>query len=149
LALNGDLHATLERAGPFDLVYERYSLWSFAAMEYGLTSRVPGVLEVNAPLIEEQAEHRGLIDRSSAEQVAERVFGAATVLLAVSAEVAAYLQRYPAARDRVHVLPNAVNPDRFPPDLEPVLPARPGTLTVGFAGSLKPWHGLAILAEAF
>src|SRR5207245_10214636 len=98
LAANRDLRAALERHGPFDLVYERYSLWSFAGMEYAQALGVPGLLEVNALLIEEEAQYRALVDRASAEQVAQRVMGAATVLIAVSQEVAAYLQRYPAAR---------------------------------------------------
>ncbi len=149
LAANHDARSALARAGPFDLVYERYSLWSFAGMEYARTLNVPGVLEVNAPLIEEQAEHRGLVDRANAERVAERVFGAATVLIAVSEAIAAHLERYPATRGRVHVLPNGVNPDRFPAGLKPAYPAQPGTFTVGFVGTLKPWHGLAVLVEAF
>src|SRR2546422_11755314 len=32
-ALNDQLAALLDRAGPYDVVYERYSLWSFAGME--------------------------------------------------------------------------------------------------------------------
>jgi glycosyltransferase involved in cell wall biosynthesis len=100
-------------------------------------------------LIEEQAEHRGLADRAGAERVAERVFGAATALLAVSEEVAAYLGRYPATGGRTHVVPNGVNPERFPADLEPSCPGPPGTFTVGFVGSMKAWHGLPTLAEAF
>src|SRR5437660_4410369 len=32
LAGNAPLREELEREGPFDLVYERYSLWSFAGM---------------------------------------------------------------------------------------------------------------------
>jgi hypothetical protein len=63
----------LERVGPFDLVYERYSLWSFAAMEYAKAIGVPGLLEVNAPLIEEQAKYRGLVDRAGAERAAVNV----------------------------------------------------------------------------
>src|SRR6266571_6191600 len=50
LAANGELRASLEQAGPFDLVYERYSLWSFAGMEYAQNSGTPSWLEVNAPL---------------------------------------------------------------------------------------------------
>src|SRR5204863_9566725 len=55
----------------------------------------------------------------------------------------------PAGRGKVHVVPNGVNPERFPPDLKPSLPAASGTFTVGFAGSMKPWHGLGTLLEAF
>ena len=70
LALNQELRQSVEREDPFDLIYERYSLWSFGAIEYAHDSRTPSVLEVNAPLIEEQAEHRALIDRAAAERIA-------------------------------------------------------------------------------
>jgi glycosyltransferase involved in cell wall biosynthesis len=149
LAANDALRADLEQAGPFDLVYERYSLWSFAGMEHARAAGVPGLLEVNAPLIEEQAEHRTLADRGAAEGVARRAFDAAAVLLAVSTEVAEYLRGYPGTRGRIHVVPNGVNPDRFPPGLQPREPRDPDAFTVGFVGSLKPWHGLTILVEAF
>lgn len=149
LSSNLELRQALEQSGTFDLVYERYSLWSFTAMEYAQAAGIPGLLEVNAPLIEEQASHRGLVDRASAERVAKRVFGAATAIAAVSAEMKAYLTRYPGVAERVHVIPNGVNPERFPLGLSPALPAPPGTLTVGFVGTLKPWHGLPILVEAF
>lgn len=118
-------------------------------MEYACRAGVPGLLEVNAPLVDEQARYRGLVDRAGAERVAERAFGAATAMVAVSREIASYLEGYPAARGRVHVVPNGVNPDRFRPALEPLSAAAPGIFTVGFVGSLKPWHGLAFLVEAF
>src|SRR2546426_9054083 len=103
-ALNDQLAALLDRAGPYDLVYERYSLWSLAAMEHAATAGVPGLLEVNAPLIEEQAAYRGLRDAGGADRVATRAFRAASVLLAVSAEVAAWLERRGVAPGRVHVI---------------------------------------------
>ncbi|HUS17423.1 MAG TPA: glycosyltransferase family 4 protein [Chloroflexia bacterium] len=144
--VNPAITALLEERGPFDLVYERYALWSYAGMEYARTHGIPGLLEVNAPLIEEQATHRGLADRAAAEAVAARVFGAATALLAVSTEVATYLAQYPAARGRVQVVPNGVDPARFPAGR----PSGPRSrFTVGFVGTLKPWHGLATLVAAF
>ncbi|HKA58327.1 MAG TPA: glycosyltransferase family 4 protein [Gemmatimonadales bacterium] len=147
--LNRALAVGLTEAGPYDMVYERFSLWSAAAMEHARAAGVPGLLEVNAPLIEEQAEHRALRDARGAAALAERVFAAATALLAVSAEVAAWLARYPAARGRVHLVPNGVDPERFRPDVPPAMPAPPGTFTVGFVGSMKRWHGLHRLIDAF
>jgi glycosyltransferase involved in cell wall biosynthesis len=149
--LNRAIAVGLAQAGTFDLIYERYSLWSAAAMEHARAAGVPGVLEVNAPLIEEQAEHRGLRDTLGAAAIAERVFSAATALLAVSAEVAAWLGRQlgGGARGRVHLVPNGVDPERFRPDVPPALPPEPGSFTVGFVGSMKRWHGLAVLIEAF
>ncbi|QMS88352.1 glycosyltransferase family 4 protein [Nostoc edaphicum CCNP1411] len=145
LALNPDLRLNLERFGPFDFIYERYSLWSYSAMEYAQAMGIPGLLEVNSPLITEQAQHRGLIDRQSAEEVANRVFSAATALIAVSDAVKTYLMNY-VDSSKVHVIPNGVNPHRFS-TLRPT--THPETFTVGFVGTLKPWHGLPILTEAF
>lgn len=149
LAANARLRAALEQAGPFHLVYERYSLWSFAGMDYARARGIPGLLEVNAPLIEEQAQHRGLTHRAQAEQVARQVFRSATALVAVSTAVATYLEGYPEARGRVAVVPNGVDPTRFRPNAPPALPAQAGAFTVGFVGSLKPWHGLDVLLDAF
>jgi glycosyltransferase involved in cell wall biosynthesis len=149
LAANDALRDALRRAGPFDLVYERYALWSFAGMEYARATGVPALLEVNAPLIEEQAEHRTLVDRRGAAAVAARVFGASTALVAVSAEIGSYLEGYPEAAGRVHVVPNGVNLERFLPGLRATRPRQPGTFLVGFVGSLKPWHGLPTLVQAF
>jgi len=139
----------LEQEGPFDLVYERYSLWSHEGMDYAQATRVPGLLEINAPLIAEQAHNRVLVDRPRAEWVAHRAFGNATLLMAVSKEVATYLRQFPNAEGRVHVIPNGVNPDRFPEGLPPSFRGAPGTFTVGFVGTLKPWHGLKALVTAF
>ena len=149
LASNEDLSVALKIAGPFDFIYERYSLWSYAGMESAREHGIPGLLEVNAPLIEEQAEYRVLIDRAAAEGVAERVFSAASNLLPVSDEVATYLGRFPGTRGKIQVLPNGVSPERFPLGLQPKSPARSGVFTVGFVGTLKVWHGVEILMEAF
>lgn len=141
--------ALLDELGPFDLVYERYSLWGCAAMRWADAAGIPGVLEVNAPLPEEQARHRILHNRAAAEQVAGDAIAAASVVIAVSEPVA----RWAAAMgggawdSHVHVVANGVDVDRFRPgDRRPLTGA---TCTIGFVGTLKAWHGLDTLAEAF
>jgi glycosyltransferase involved in cell wall biosynthesis len=146
---NESLRKALEKNGPFNLVYERYALWSYAGMEYAFSTRTRGLLEVNSPLIDEEAKYRGLKNRPYAEAVARRTFRASSVLLAVSNGVAAHLANYSETVGRVHVVPNGVNPARFPADVKASRPAPPGIFTVGFVGSLKPWHGLETLVEAF
>jgi glycosyltransferase involved in cell wall biosynthesis len=146
MAGNATLLARLREAGPFDVIYERYSLWSHAAMEHAAGSAVPGILEVNAPLIAEQIAHRGLLHVQEAEDAAARAFAAASALVAVSPGVAAHLQRHPAAAGRVHVIANGVDPGRFDTGGR----RAPGSaVTVGFVGTLKPWHGLDVLVDAF
>lgn len=148
---NQDLRRLLCATGPFDFVYERYSLWSFWGMNYARANRIPGLLEVNAPLIEEQAAHRGLVDRARAEQVATRAFGDATSLIAVSDEVGSYLRQRCGRAEAVRVIPNGVNPERFSAEYRSKWrwADQNKAFTIGFVGTLKPWHGVARLIEAF
>jgi glycosyltransferase involved in cell wall biosynthesis len=145
LAANDALGTHLRRRGPHDLVYERYSLWSHAAMSYAQNLRLPSVLEVNSPLIDEQARHRELVGRAAAQAIARRVFDAAGAVVAVSNEVAEWVSER-ASPGKVHVIPNGVDPARF---------SRPQRRTghgapfaVGFVGTLKPWHGVETLVDA-
>src|SRR3989442_4313720 len=98
-------------------------------MEYARAAGTPGLLEVNAPLIEEQAVHRGLRDTRGAAHVATRVFQAATALVAVSTEGAASLEGCPSAPGRGPVVPYRVDPDPFPPGVPPPAAAPSRTLT--------------------
>lgn len=47
----------------------------------------------------------------------------------------------------MHVVPNAVDPSRFPDNIKPSCPS--DMFTIGFVGTLKPWHGLPLLIEAY
>ena len=148
LAGNSLFSSLLRQNSPFDIVYERYSLWSYAGMAVARESGAPGILEVNAPLIEEHALHRNLVDRENAECVLRRALGDATSVVAVSAAVAEYLSSFEESRGKVSVHPNGVDDRRFNPRVAPTLPD-PDAFTIGFVGSLKPWHGLGPLADAF
>lgn len=144
---NRTLSRLLMTHGPFDCIYERYSLWSLAGMSLARRNGIPGILEVNAPLIEEQSAHRVLVHGAIADRIARRVFAAADRLLAVSQPVANYLQRFTRSTERIRVVPNGVNVRRFADAVQRESDGQ--RLTIGFVGSLKPWHGLNILVDAF
>ncbi len=147
--LNDAIRGALMKGTPFDLIYERHSLWSAAAMEFGRVAGIPRVLEVNAPLIEEQATYRELADRELAEGVARRAFVASSHIVVVSDAVADYVRQRDAPAEHIHIEPNGVDPTRFSPDIPPMIARQPGTITVGFAGSMKRWHGLLTLIDGF
>ncbi len=148
-SINPDLELELTLAQPFDFVYERYSLWSYSGMEYARKMGIPGILEVNAPLILEQDKHRGLVAREQAEAIAIRVFQAASTIIAVSREVKDYVSQYVTDIDKIQIIPNGVNPQRFSNNLSDRNILSTARFAVGFVGSLKPWHGLPILIDAF
>lgn len=147
--LNNAFAAALSRRGRFDAVYERYALWSSAGVDYAASRGIPSVLEVNAPLVDEHTQHRGAIDMDAALGATMRAFAGASAIAAVSRPLLSYIARlHPAAAARAHVVANGVDPRRFTPEVPPSRPA-PHLFTVGFTGSMKPWHGLPVLAEAF
>ena len=146
LESNVHLRNALASAGPFDLVYERHSLWSYAGMEYARHHHVPGLLEVNSPLLDEQRRYRELVLEHEAAQAVARAFRAASALVGVSEGVARFLRGHPAVRSTVHVVPNGVDPDRFAPP--PATSGWPRPFCVGFVGTLKPWHAVDDLIEA-
>jgi glycosyltransferase involved in cell wall biosynthesis len=145
-SIDPDLELELSLCQPFDFIYERYSLWSYAGMKYARKMGIPGILEVNAPLILEQEKYRGLVDKLEAEAIARRVFQAATTIIAVSREIKNYVSQYVSDRDKIRVIPNGVNPQRFTNHL---FERNSEEFTVGFVGSLKPWHGIPVLIDAF
>lgn len=140
----GPLLDALAQDARVDLVYERYSLWGRTATSWARDAGVPSVLEVNAPLVEEQARHRKLVDRERAFDVAAQAFRAAGTVVCVSEPVARWVRSRGAPAERVVVVPNGVDTTRVAP--APAEP--PGPFTIGFVGTLKPWHGVSDLVRA-
>ena len=139
----------LHREWPFDLIYERYALWSTAGVRAGRRLGVPVIMEVNAPLVMEQAAFRQLVLEPEARAIEAEVFRGADALAVVSDELVAYVTAKGADRARVHVIRNAVDTARFTPLAAPATGLPPDAFVVGFSGSLKAWHGLDTLLPAF
>lgn len=148
LEVNHHLRSALEAAGPFDLVYERYSLWSYAAMDWAARAGVRSVLELNGFLAAASPRFRGWPDRHAAERVARRVVAMAGTLVAVSRGVAAEVEAFGAPAGRLHLVPNAVDPERFPEGLAPAWSAPPGSFTLGYLGALQENRGVGVLLRA-
>jgi glycosyltransferase involved in cell wall biosynthesis len=126
-----------------DAIYERFSLFSAAGVRVARELGLAHALEVNAPLREEAASYRTLPHPELALALEEEVMDQTDRVLAVSGALAATLIDQGLAASKVEVVPNGVAAHRFPE------PRRdPRRFVVGFAGSLKPWHGVDTLAEA-
>lgn len=155
----GDRMLAAAAADGADLVYERYALFSdvgarlAAVLSQAAGRRVPLVMEVNAPLVREQSAHRSLHDVDAAVALTESALSAADVVSCVSEPVAAWVrQDVPAAAAATVVTPNGVNTERIRPAARHDDGTSPGSFgrpfTVGFLGTLKPWHGTETLLDA-
>jgi glycosyltransferase involved in cell wall biosynthesis len=126
-----------------DAIYERFSLFTAAGVRAAGRLQLRHVLEVNAPLREEAARYRTLPHPQVAAMLEAEVMAETSHVLAVSAPLAGTLGQEGVDPAKIEVLPNGVAAERF------AKPTRePGRFTVGFAGSLKPWHGIETLVQA-
>ena len=115
-----------------DLVWERYSLFSTVLARLADTRSVRGILEVNAPLIDEQREHRRLDDEQGALANLREQVRAAAATICVSEPVRAWVEERTGTR-RAHTIPNGVDTTRITPVGE-----EDGRVVVTFVGTLKP-----------
>ncbi len=135
----------------FDIIYERYSLFSIAGLSFARQVKIPFVLEVNAPLVREASQFRSLHLVELAKLVEEHLFNHADHIFAVSEPLVAYIKTVaPAAR--VSALPNGVDFSRFGNGRvagvrERITKSPASDFVVGFVGSIKPWHGVELLIE--
>lgn len=134
--------------GRIDAVYERSSLWSYAALQFALREGLPYFLEVNARLVQQQRDYRRLELAETAEAIEGLLFSRATCVLPTTAALGSYVHERGATRRRIRVLPCGVSSAFFARDLAAAGKARE-EFVVGFVGSLKPWHGVETLLEAF
>ncbi|MEW5794827.1 MAG: glycosyltransferase family 4 protein [Candidatus Zixiibacteriota bacterium] len=143
----------LHKQYDFDLIYERYSLFSTAGHLLSAKHGLPLVLEVNAPLVREAGSYRSLRQTHLARSVEKLLFNHASHIFAVSEELRSYILGI-SPNAVVSTTPNAVSLDRFTnvdfAAWRNRISRSPETdFVIGFVGSLKPWHGVEILLKAF
>jgi glycosyltransferase involved in cell wall biosynthesis len=134
-----------------DFIYERASLYGIAGVQLAREFKVPLLVELNAPLALEHTTYRadGLHDMGA---LAERwALAQADAVLAVSTQLRKHVIDLGVAAERVHILPNGVDPSLFypaPPEVggRARLGLSPGPV-IGFVGGLRPWHGVEVLPE--
>lgn len=126
-----------------DVLYERFALHTAAGSMAARAGGVPHLVELNAPLPAEAAAFRRLEEPEAARALERQVLVAADCVLPVSDPLAGYASDLGARR--TVVMPNAVDPGRFPGPADAGADPPAAVLT----GTLRPWHGVDDLAEAW
>lgn len=118
-----------------DIVYERYSLSSGAALTHARRVGVPFVLEVNAPLVDEANNYRPDTVAFNARARENEIISQADVVIAVSRPLARWIREL---RDGpIMVIPNGFEPDWYPTGAD----VERADERLVFVGHPKPWHG--------
>jgi glycosyltransferase involved in cell wall biosynthesis len=139
-----------------DLIYDRYITFNYSAVAAARRYNLPAFLEVNAPLAYERDKEADetLYLKSAAHWIEKRVCCDASKTIVVSTPLKDYLVSIGVPNEKIMVLPNGVNTDKFYPkkksrQILADVGFQNNDIVIGFVGILRPWHGIDMLLEAF
>jgi glycosyltransferase involved in cell wall biosynthesis len=139
------LRAAIRHHRP-DCIYERCNLFQVAGAWAKHAYKLPMLLEVNAPLLEERQKYGGLSLVALARWSQNYVWRAPDYLLPVTEVLAGYLRRADVPESKIVVIPNGVNLERFERTVDRAEAKKrlgiDGRLVLGFTGFVREWHGL-------
>lgn len=130
-----------------DFIYERYNLFLIAGVLVKRKLKVPLLLEVNAPLVDERIKHSGGLSLKRLARWAEGfTWLSADFVLPVTNVLAQHVKAYGVPDERISVIANGINEAHFV-DAPDVLTAKKrlgldGKLVLGFTGFVRDWHGV-------
>lgn len=134
---------------PEAVLYERHAYFMFIGVFLGKWLRRPVVLEINE--LAGFTRARGLIMERLARRIDTWVFSRASHILCVSSVLADEAKQHGARSEKVHVVPNAIDPNRFrSPSPEQSLRLRlglEGSIVIGHMGLFHRWDRLDVLIE--
>lgn len=129
-----------------DCLYERYNLFQPAGVWIKRRYRLPLLLEVNAPIFAERARYDGISLKWLARWSERFTWCNADVVLPVTRVLGDMVQQNGVASERIVVIPNGINTERFrvSPDTDAAKHALrlDGHLVLGFTGFVRDWHGM-------
>lgn len=129
-----------------DCLYERYNLFLPAGVWLKRHHHLPMLLEINAPLFEERARYDGISLKRLARWTERFAWRGADFALPVTRVLGGKVAAAGVPEERIRVIPNGINLDRFgsAPDTEAAKRALglQGQLVLGFTGFVRDWHGI-------
>lgn len=134
-----------------DCIYERYNLYFPSGIWAKKRYKLPLLLEVNAPLYAERSEHDSIQLNGLADWSERYVWNSADYVLPVTGVLARKVIEKGVSEDRIFVIPNGINFDKFVADGDRLreLAKRHRKeyqlgekLVLGFTGFVREWHRL-------
>ncbi|NIR43216.1 MAG: glycosyltransferase family 4 protein [Gemmatimonadetes bacterium] len=132
-----------------DLLFEIYSPFGIAGGVVARRLGIRHILNAHAPLAREGAEYRQQALQEAAAALEHAAFDAAQMVVTNSKELRDELAAAGVPPTKMEVIPNGVDVDLFAPEGPTYRDGLKGKFVVGFVASLRFWHGVGMLLEAF
>ncbi len=139
-----------------DILYERANLFLPVAVWLKRRYELPMLLEVNAPFFQQRNQLGGIALKRLALWSEEMTWRGADYVLPVTHVLADIVREAGVPDERIEVIPNAIDPDRFMREVDnDLIKQRLGLkdkIVLGFTGFVRDWHALGsvlrLLAES-
>lgn len=129
-----------------DVLYERFNLFQPAGVWIKKRHGLPLLLEVNSPLFEERARYDGLSLKRLARWSETYTWRNADYVLPVTRVLGNIVVKNGVAPERVVVIPNGINQERFAMSADTTAAKQAlgldHHLVLGFTGFVRDWHGM-------
>lgn len=137
----------------YDLIYERYAIFSWAGVKAAKKYRIPLILEVNYTSFTPLYRKRTAILKPLAHWLDKKIFAAANGIVVVSTALKEHLIGLGVLPEKIIVCTNAADPEKFNPaisgqEIRDKFNLN-GKKVLGFVGGFYPWHGLDLLINSF
>lgn len=137
----------------YDFIYERYAIFNWAGVKAAKKRNIPILLEINYTSYTPLYRKRSALLKPLAHWIDKRIFSKVNGFVAVSTYLRNHLVELKVSVEKVIVLTNAADPDKFSPDISGDKIREKYNIkdkkVIGFSGGFYPWHGLDLLTEAF
>ncbi|MDB2373824.1 glycosyltransferase family 4 protein [Psychrosphaera haliotis] len=131
-----------------EFIYERYNLYQPAGIWASKLFKVPLILEVNAPLVEERSRYSGLSLNWLAKKVENYTWRGADHCLPVTNVLADHLRDAGVEESKITVVHNGVRQPFIDEMLNSPIDLEKDNIVIGFTGFINPWHGMDKAIEA-
>ena len=129
-----------------DCLYERYNLFQPAGVWIKRFYRLPFLLEINAPIFAERARYDGISLQRIARWSERYTWRNADLVLPVTQVLGNMVQHEGVPPERITVIPNGINSERFAANPDTAQAKRAlgleGLFVLGFTGFVRDWHGM-------
>ena len=139
-----------------DIILNRYSLYCFSSFIISKLYKIPLVLEVNAPMAFEMRKYlKEYYYLPFFPDLSEKIMlKLADAVIVVSDELRRYFMELGLNGDRIYVIANGVDIDKFKykkknKQVMNKYGLQSNQVVVGFIGSFNHWHGLDLLLDSF
>ncbi len=134
-----------------DIIYDRYAHFSFSALWAASKTNVPLILEVNSPYSIQKRQWEKIYFPGLSEMGERKIFNKAPHIIVVSSPLKKIVMEYGVPEEKITVLPNGTDVERFNPALD-VSNLRKelnieGKTVIGFVGILRRWHNIDKLID--